>query len=196
MTNFSRLLLPLLAAALLPATAAAVNPEHDHNHGAGATTAAPATPASPSRPGAADTGAIARPAPADTGRVDRLLQRMREQSEALRAARTPAERQRLLADNRRLMQEGMEQLRTLPPAHDMAMMHHGAGGAAPAMPGGQHGTPGAMTGEPGAADGRKRMGEKPMQQCHDMHAAQARHMELMHAVLQALVDQQAAATGK
>lgn len=195
MTNFSRLL-PLLAASLLPATAAAVDPEHDHSHGAGATTVAPALPASPSRSGAADTGAIVRPAPADNGRVDRLLQRMREQSESLRAARTAAERQRLLAESRRQMQEGMELLRTQPPAHDMATRHHGDGSAAPAMPGGQHGAPGAMMGEPGAAEGRKRMGEKPMQQCHEMHSAQARHMELMHAVLQALVDQQAAATGK
>lgn len=206
MSHLLRLSLPLLAATLLPVTAAAVEAAHDHSHGAAAGTNASPGATGATAPGTTATtpsapATSATTAPAGNDRIDRQLQRMRELHERMAAAKSPAERQRLQADNRRLLQEAMELLRAQPAAHDMAMMHHGDAGTSPgaapqAMPGDPAAGPGAAMGGAGPAEGRKRMGAMPMQQCHDMHAAQARHMELMHAVLQALVDQQAAAPSR
>lgn len=196
MNPLSRLFPVALAAGLLlPAAALAATPAHDHNHGAPATAAT-----SPEM-----TTDSAAPSPTGEDRAGQLLERMRDLHERMAAARTASERQQLMADNRRLMQEAMELLRAAPAMHGkkmgkdmgMGMMDHGPDDAPPpavATPPGDSGTgqSGGANAAPTAPDGRKRMGDMNMQQCQEMQQAHARHMELMHAVLQALVDQQVA----
>lgn len=188
MTPTQRILRLALAAALLPAVALAAAPAHDHNHGA----SVPATAATSPE---VNTDTVA-PAPRDP--TTSLLDRMRDLHERLGSARTAVERQKLLAENRRLLQEAMNLL-------DSATGPHGGKGMTKGSNEGEATDGDALSGrsrgkdmvdlgpQPRAAapDGRKRMGDMDMQHCEELHASQARHMELMHAVLRALVDQQA-----
>lgn len=142
-----------------------------------------ATPAAPQA--AAST---AEPATA----VDKHLAAMRRMHEAMAAARTPQERQALMADQMKLMQEGMAMMGG---AGSGGMGMTGPGGSAPGAmgsggmgPGGMMG-PGRATG-PGAMMGPGGAGA-PAASAADIAARQqwmAKHIEMMQAMMQLMVD--------
>lgn len=202
MKRIPQLIPAAVLSALLPAfalAATAAPPEHDHNHGQAA---APATQAPATAPAAAASPVAATPGYAGTlagdERFQAQMKRMREQHEKMMAARTPGERQKLMAENRRLMQEGMDLMREMKPGRGMGMMGPAApeAGQGPApqgggMMGGQSGAQGGMMGgQPGADTAKDGM---DMQKCMQMHQAMGRRQEMTEMLLQMMLDQQSAA---
>lgn len=110
-------------------------------------------------------------APADDPAAD-LLKRMQAVHERLPGARNAGERRKVLAESRQLLLEAMALLDAAEEKHHRMM--------------------GKAAGNNDEMD-MDHMGGLDTKQCMEMHAARARHMDLMHAVLRALVDQQAAA---
>ena len=96
-------LVAVLSASAFPGmTVAAEEAEHDHTHAAAATAEKPVSPA-----------------------ASEMMQRMQGMHEKMMAAKTPAERQALMADHMKLMQEGMtmmQQMGAQSGKHDMSQM--------------------------------------------------------------------------
>jgi hypothetical protein len=130
-------------------------PAHDHSHGQ----ATAATPQKPQNPQAAQRDAA----------VDAQIAHLRALHERLSRAKTPEERQALMAEQVKVMQESMAMMRTMHAA--MA----------------QGGMKGGMQGGMGQGDMSEHMGMH-----HDM---MVQHMELMQELMQTMVDHMGMTSG-
>ncbi len=108
--------------------------------------------------------------------MDKQLQRMREMSRKMADAKTPQERQALMAEHHKTMQDSMKmmgQMQGMPPA-GMGMMGMMANGA---------GTPGKTATSPSPAMGQQMMGGM-MQR----HAMMEKRMEMMESMMQMMME--------
>lgn len=128
-------------------------PEHDHSHGQAA-----ATPQKPQNAQQAQRDAA----------IDAQIAHLRALHERLSRAKTPEERQALMTEQVKVMQESMATMRT---------MH-----AAMAQGGMKGGTQGGMQGGMGMGHGDM---SEHMGMHHDM---MVQHMELMQEMMQTMVD--------
>lgn len=156
----------LLLATLLPLPVLAADPAA-HDHSHGQAAAAPDTPRATAPSPAAATASAPTPDP----RYAQHLQRMRELHERMLAAGTPAERQKLKAEGMRLMQDGMTMMNEMKKADRERGAGKGMAGSA----------------SPGMMD---------MHRCMEMHGAMAQRMDMMEAMMQMMLDQQATAPVK
>lgn len=145
-----------LAIALLPVHVVAADaPEHDHTHGQ--------KPAETTSASAVDT-----PSSAKSGD---LMKRMSDLHQRMMAAKTPAERQRLMVEGRKLMQEGMSMMQDMKSGQSMGMAMMGGG-----MNQGGQASGGSM--------------DMDMSQCMEMHKAMGERVDMMQMMMQAMLDQQ------
>jgi hypothetical protein len=133
--------------------------------------------------GAASAPAASAPsAPAQAAAPDnfgRQMQMMEDMHKRMQVAKSPAEKQALLAEHTKLMQSGMEM---------MSQMRQGSGMG---MMGGMGGSPGAgMQGKPPGRPNSSAMGG--MNGMMDMHGAMERRMAMMEQMMQMMVDREAA----
>lgn len=134
--------------------------------------------------GAAPAAAPSAPAPRTQGlapeKVDQQMQMMQDMHKRMQAARTPAERQALMADHMKVMQSGMEM---------MSRMGQGPGGMG--MGGMGAGPTSATAGNPPDPMGPGSAGGA-MNGMMAMHGAMERRMAMMEQMMQMLVDRAAA----
>ena len=117
---------------------------------------------------------------ATTDNFSRQMQMMEDMHKRMQAAKTPAEKQALLAEHTKLMQSGMEMMSHMRQGSGMGMM--GAMGGAPGT--GMQGNP---PGQPNSAA----MGG--MSGMMEMHGAMERRMAMMEQMMQMMVDREVAA---
>ena len=125
--------LVLVAAAAAIATAGSATAESDADHAAHHPVAASAPAASASMGGKPFKPKAATKSPAPTpAQMDAQMQAMREMHEKMMSARTPEERQALMADHMKAMRDGMAMMGQMQPdsaGADRGMpMHHEAMG--------------------------------------------------------------------
>jgi len=148
-----------------PAWANTQDEQHQAHHPASAESAAvpPAAPAPASEP----TDDKSNPALA---RMDTQMKAMREMHGKMMAAKTPEERNALMAEHMKVMQDGMQMMNAMPPG-DMGAM-------------------GMMGGMPQGS-----MGKMPndMAMCHQM---MGKRMEMMQAMMQMMMDQLSSSPSK
>ncbi|VVE02940.1 hypothetical protein PHO31112_02231 [Pandoraea horticolens] len=123
-----RTLLAIATAALLSASAlaqtaptAAADQDHAAHHPADVSASAPSTPPTKAGPKAASKRSKAASAPS-TAQMDAMMKSMQEMHDKMMAARTPEERQALMNEHMKTMQEGMSM---------MGQMHGGKGTMGP-----------------------------------------------------------------
>lgn len=117
------------------------------------------------------------PPPAWTQNMDKQMQSMRELHDKMLAARTPEERSKLMAEQMKLMQGGMDMMGGMGPGMGMGM---GMGMGGPGMqPGAAAGRQGAMP--MGAPDAGTRM------------QMMEKRMEMMQSMMQMMMDRMAPA---
>ncbi|MBB5428713.1 hypothetical protein HDG40_006908 [Paraburkholderia sp. JPY158] len=108
-----RTLLAIATAALLSASALAqtapADQDHAAHHPAGASASAPSTPPTKAGPKAASKSSKAASAPS-TAQTDAMLKSMQEMHDKMMAAKTPEERQALMTEHMKTMQEGMSMM--------------------------------------------------------------------------------------
>lgn len=146
-----------LCTILLPAPLMAAE-NHDHTHGQASTPAAAPAPATPAAPAEIDA------------RYQTQMQLMRELHEKMMAARTPAERQKLMSENMKLMQGGMAMMKDMQSRSGSGM---------------------GMMGKEGM-DPSNQNGMMDMRKCMDMHNAMMKRMDMMEMMMQLQMDQQSA----
>ena len=148
--------------------------EHAQHHPEGATpTAAPATPVTPEQQMSA---------------MDRQLQLMRDMSRRLAEAKTPQERQALMAEHQKTLQDSMKmmgQMQGMPMA-GMGMMGGGMMMGGAGMPGGPSMPPPAVAN--GAAAPVPGMGPQMMGQMMQRHAMMEKRLEMMQSMMQMMMD--------
>lgn len=157
-SKLTTLIPAILCIAMLPVPAlAASTAEHDHTHGQKST--APASTITPST--------VSAPAITNFTSYEEQMARMSDLHEKMMAAKTPAERQKLMTENMKLMQEGMDMMKAMQgqPGMDMGM----------GMPG---------------KDGMN------MGSCMDMHKPMNQRMDMMEMMMQMMLDQQKAGAAK
>ncbi|KAF7962995.1 hypothetical protein AWV80_15045 [Cupriavidus sp. UYMU48A] len=144
---FSALALPPVALSAGPQTG---DPEHDHSHGQ----ASAATPQKPKK-------AAQSPQKEDrNAAVDAQIAHLRALHERLSRAKTPDERQALMAEQVKVMQESMAMMRSMHAGQDQGDMGSGMG-----------------------------MGQRGMPEHIGMgHDMMVQHMELMQEMMQTMVD--------
>ncbi len=142
--------------------------EHEQHHPDGAAVAT-----APSAPVTAEQQLSA---------MDQQLQRMRDMSRQLAQAKTPQERQALLAEHHKTMQAGM-QMMGQPQAMPMPGMGMGMMGGASNMPGAK---PADKRELPGSA--ASTMGPQMMTGMMQRHAMMEKRMEMMQAMMQMMMD--------
>jgi len=147
------LALPLSASAAPDAAA-----EHDHSHGQQGAAAPADTPPSKT--------SLMQQAP--DPQFAKQMQRMQEMHEKMMAAKTPAERRKLMGEHMKAMQEGMDMMKGLKGQPDQGGM----------------GMMGMM--------GKEGMGQEGMMKmCMEPHARMKMRMEMMEMMMQMMMDQQA-----
>jgi len=166
---------PLAAGVLMATTAFAASAqtaaEHTQHHPEGTPTQAmPATPE------------------AQMPAMDRQLRLMRDMSRKLATARTPQERQALMAEHRKTMQDSMQVMNQM---QDMPMAGMGAMGEGMMMGGG--GMPGSAASPPPATSGRAArpapgMGPQMMEHMMQRHAMMEKRMEMMQVMMQMMME--------
>ena len=104
----------------------------------------------------------------DMSKMDAQMKKMREMHEKMAAAKTPEERNKLMAEHMKTMQDGMQ-------------MMGGMGGMAGSGMGDMKGMPG-MGGTPADMPARQQMMEK--------------HMEMMQSMMQMMMDRMPAAPAR
>ena len=118
-------LVPIMFALCAPSSAAEAQTEQHQSHHPAVAPAAPvATPAPDSKP-------LPGKADADMARMDDQMKAMGEMHARMMAAKTPAERNALMAEQMKLMQDGMDMMNSMS-AGGMGDMH---GGMQPGMQG-------------------------------------------------------------
>ncbi|WP_428851817.1 hypothetical protein [Imbroritus primus] len=163
------------------AACAQTTAEHAQHHPDGAATAntrpAPATPE------------------AQMSAIDRQLRLMQDMSRKLANARTPQERQALMTEHRKTMQDSMQMMGQMQdmPMPGMGMrgdgMMMGAG-----MAGGPASSPSATPG--GAARRAPGMGPQMMERMMQRHAMMEKRMEMMQAMMQMMMESMPAAPAR
>ena len=152
------------------ALAQATPPEQDHaaHHPAGASAPAPATKgaAKPAqkpaqKPDSKSGAAVNAPSPAQ---LDSAMQSMRDMHDKVMAAKTPQERQALMADHMKAMKDGMDMMGNLKAGQPQM----GMGGM----------------GAKGGMDGMKGM--------HAHHDMMSKRMDMMEMMMQMMMDREAA----
>ena len=108
----------------------------------------------------------------DMGKMDAQMKKMREMHEKMAAAKTPDERNKLMAEHMKTMQDGMQMMGGMGTGGMGGMAGGGMGGAGM---GGNSGTPGDMA-------ARQQMMEK--------------HMEMMQSMMQMMMDRMPAAPAR
>jgi hypothetical protein len=152
-STFAAVLAVALVACAQAPTVAGASPEHASHHPAAASTqGAAATPAQP------DPMAM----------MDKHMQAMREMHDKMDRARTPEERQALMADHAKLMREGMSM---------MGGMGHGGAGHGGMGMGGMGCAMGRTAGAPQAA--------ADMAMCQQM---MEKRMDMMQSMMQMMMD--------
>ncbi|WP_427307842.1 hypothetical protein [Cupriavidus sp. H39] len=123
-----RTLLAIATAALRSASALAqtaptapADQDHAAHHPADVSASAPSTPPTKAGPKAASKSSKAASAPS-TAQMDAMMKSMQEVHDKMMAARTPEERQALMSEHMKTMQEGMSM---------MGQMHGGKGTMGP-----------------------------------------------------------------
>ena len=113
----------------------------------------------------------------DMGKMDAQMKKMREMHEKMAAAKTPDERNKLMAEHMKTMQDGMQMMGGMGTGGMGGMAGGGMGGAGMggAGMGGNSGTPGDMA-------ARQQMMEK--------------HMEMMQSMMQMMMDRMPAAPAR
>ena len=130
---------------------------------------APSMPmGSASAQGMGAPGQMGRMRGMDMSKMDAQMKKMREMHEKMAAAKTPEERNKLMAEHMKTMQDGMQ-------------MMDGMGGMAGAGMGDMNGMPG-MGGTPADMPARQQMMEK--------------HMEMMQSMMQMMMDRMPAAPAR
>ncbi len=168
----------LIAMASLAASAQTAA-EHEQHHPGGA---APAT-ASPAP----------RTAEQQMSAMDTQLQRMREMSRKLAAAKTPQERQALMIEHQKAMQESMSMM------GQMQGMSMGGMGGMGMMMGGGAGMPSSASNAPvppdaSAASAAPAMGPQMMAGMMQRHIMMEKRMEMMQAMMQTMMDRMPASS--
>lgn len=120
--------------------------------------------------------------------MDRQLQLMRDMSRKLADAQTPQERQALMAEHHKTLEDGMQMMERM---QGMSMAGMDMTGRAMVMgdaqmPGGTATPPSARTS--GAAAPASGMGPQMMGHMMQRHAMMEKRMEMMHAMLQMMMD--------
>lgn len=135
-------------------------PEHDHTHGQAAA-ASPQKPQNLQNPQKTQRDAA----------VDAQIAHLRALHERLSRAKTPEERQALMTEQAKVMQESMAMMRTMHAAQ----------------------APGGMK---GGMQGGMGMGQRDMSDHMDMHHdMMVQHMELMQEMMQTMVDHMGMTSG-
>ena len=162
MKTLHPLLLALAVTAFAAPTGAAQNDPHAGHHPA---TTAPATPAAAPAPVAASPVTNAAPSP-DMARMDAQMKAMRTMHDKMMAAKTSAERNALMAEHMKVMQDGMNMMNEMSSRAmgDMNMMGE--------MPQG------------------KMEGMKPNMTAR--HQMMEKRMEMMQAMMQMMMDRMSA----
>ena len=169
--NSSKSIAAALAISLCSLAASAqTSAEHEQHHPDGAV---PAT--APSAPVTAEQ---------QMSTMDQQLQRMRDMSRKLAQAKTPQERQALLAEHHKTMQAGMQLMgqQQAMPMTGMGMgmgMMGGASNMPSAKPGGNRELPDS---------GASPMGPQMMMGMMQRHAMMEKRMEMMQAMMQMMMD--------
>ncbi len=114
------------------------------------------------------------PPPAWSQNMDKQMQSMRELHDKMLAARTPEERSKLMAEQMKLMQGGMDMM----------------GGMGPGMGMGMGGGPGM---QPGAAAGRQSAMPKGAPDAGTRMQMMEKRMEMMQSMMQMMMDRTAPA---
>ena len=120
---------------------------------------------------------------AQMGQMDERMQRMQALHDKMANA-TPEERQKLMAEQRQEMQQGMAMMQQM----QQGGMMGGAGMSGGMMGGAGMGGPGMGAGSKGAVKGQK---PKPMDQKTQMQMMEKR-MDMMQMMMQSMMDQQGA----
>lgn len=127
--------------------------------------------------------------------MNRQMKTMQDMHQKMQAAKTPAERARLMDEHMKLMQSGMAMMGQMRGTGAMG----GAGG--PGYGGMQHGAPGGRhpggmpPGAQGTASQPSPGGGTGMSGMMGMHTQMERRMALMEQMMQMMVDREAARTG-
>jgi hypothetical protein len=113
--------------------------------------------------------------PAQTGRMDEQMKKMQAMHDRIMNAKTPEERQKLMEENRRVMQDGMGMMSQM--MQGESMMGGGAGGSM------MSGAGAPMMGQKGSADSAAQM------------LMMQKRMDMMQMMMQSMLDQQGMMSG-